>query len=750
MIVRLLAVLLLTTSATLGAQEAPQLVPAPVSLTLGEGSFALGATTTLAAEAGRREVNVLAEILADQLAVGLGRRPGVERAEGAAARRDTILLTTAGADPELGDEGYELTVDSSSVVLRAPTPAGLSRACASLRQLLPPEALAPPAADAGPVRWELPALTVRDQPRYPWRGYLLDSARHFQPVSFIKRTLDLLALHKLNVLHWHLTEDQGWRLEIDAYPRLTSVGAWRGEGDTRHGGFYSKEQVREIVRYAADRQITIVPEIEMPGHCQAALAAYPELSCTGGPFVVSTRWGVHDDVYCAGKEETFEFLTTVLEEVLELFPSEFIHVGGDEVPKRRWQVCEACQARIEAEGLADEGELQSWFIRRIDAWLAERGRRLVGWDEILEGGLAEGATVQSWRGMEGAVEAARAGHDVIASPTSHCYLDYGYDAISTELIYSFEPTPAELSDEQAVHVLGAEGNLWTEYAPLPRVDRQTWPRLAALAEVTWSPASARSWFDFSGRLRHHYERLDALGVQYYLRPPVLSVDERVFEDSLELRFENPYGRGQVRFTYDGSEPTADSWAWDEDSNPVLWRDTELAAAVFLPDGRRSEVGRWSFRMQQPRPAVDVTDTLEGLDYSYHEGRWNRVPDLSAEPALTRGVCSVPDIALAEAPEGFALEFSGYLRAPADGVYTFQLTSDDGSLLRLGDELVVDHDGLHGATTATGQRILHQGLHPFRLTVFQAGGDQALELTWTPPGASGPQRIPPGAFRRTAR
>jgi hexosaminidase len=366
---------------------------------------------------------------------------------------------------------------------------------------------------------------------------LLDCGRHFMTKDFVKRYIDLLAYHKLNVLHWHLTEDQGWRIEIKKYPKLTEIGAWRQatrddeqprDAAGRYGGFYTQDDIREIVAYAKSRFVTIVPEIEMPGHCQAALASYPELSCTGGPFQVGTEWGVYDDVYCAGNDHTFEFLQDVLTEVLDLFSSQFIHIGGDEVPKTRWKACPKCQARIKAEGLKDEAELQSYFVRRIERFLASKGRRLVGWDEILEGGLAPNATVQSWRGMGGAIAAATAGHDVVSSPTSHCYLDYPqFPVVSTQpvtvitldKIYSFEPTPAELNAEQAKHILGAEGNMWTERAPQDRVDYLVFPRLCALAEVTWSPKELRNWDDFATRMKAHYQRLDALGVRYAKPPP---------------------------------------------------------------------------------------------------------------------------------------------------------------------------------------------------------------------------------------
>ena len=729
---------------------APQLVPQPVSLSVSAGRFDLTGATIIATQASHKGAREVGQLLADALAHGLGRAPGLTPAKGRDAARDTILLTTVGADPELGDEGYTLDVSSSSVVIRARTGEGLFRGTQTLRQLLPTGFEAAAAAGAPLSQVALPLVTISDQPRYPWRGLLLDCGREFMSVEFIKRTIDLLAYHRMNVLHWHLVEDQGWRLEIEGYPLLTEVGSWRGEGEQRSGGFYSQDEVREIVAYAAERYVTVVPEIELPGHCVAALASYPELGCRDAsgempePLEVSTRWGVHADVYCAGKETTFEFLTGVLTETLEMFPSEFIHIGGDEVPKTRWQDCADCQQRMVDEGLADEDELQSWFVSRIGRWLAERGRRLVGWDEILEGGLAEGATVQSWRGMSGALEAARMGHDVISSPTSHCYLDYSHENISLEKIYSFEPTPPELSEEEAAHVLGAEGNMWTEHAPQERVDTMVWPRLCALAEVTWSPAGQRSYYDFYGRMRSHSQRLDALGVRYYVAPPTVSPDDQVFLDSLEIRFGNPSGAGVVRYTLDDTEPTTDSLLFDD--HPLLWRDTVVQAAVFLDNGRRGEVGRWVFDKQEPLAGTTLTETSAGLHYRAYHGRWSALPDFGGLEAAASGLTPELDLTLAGQDDGFALEFEGFLDVPTDGLWTLHLSSDDGSRLWLGGDLLIDHDGLHGATTRFGQRLLQAGLHKLRLAMFESGGAQQLSLLWSGPGQSEPVPVPAARFR----
>ena len=450
-------------------------------------------------------------------------------------------MTTQDAKPALGAEGYELTVTPDSVTIRAAGKAGLFYGVQTLLQLLPPESLASRLVPG--TQLEIPCVRIEDQPRFKWRGLLFDVARHFFTKQEVKQLLDVLATQKINTLQLHLTDDQGWRIEIKKYPRLTQVGAWRDEAgfgldpklsstygpDGRYGGYYTQADIREIVAYAATKHITIVPEIEMPGHASAALAAFPELSCTGGPYTPNAKGGVFAGVYCAGKDETFEFLQNVLAEVSELFPGKYIHIGGDEVPKDNWKKCLRCQARIKQEGLKNEHELQSYFVRRIEKAVNAQGRTLIGWSEIREGGLAQNAVVMDWIG--GAVEAAGAGHDVIMTPTGYCYLDYyqstnhatepkaigGYLPLSK--VYSFEPVPAKLAPELQAHILGAQGNLWTEYIPnFRQAQYMIFPRLCALAEVGWSPQTARNWEDFTRRLQIQFQRFDQLGVNYRKGP----------------------------------------------------------------------------------------------------------------------------------------------------------------------------------------------------------------------------------------
>ncbi len=414
---------------------------------------------------------------------------------------------------------YRLRVTPDGVRISASTNEGLFYGMVSLTQLLSAEG-----TTTGEV--VLPGIEIEDHPRFSWRGMHLDVSRHFFPVSFIKKYIDLLAYHKMSIFHWHLTDDQGWRIQIKEYPRLTEIGAWRsGPEGTRYGGFYTQEEIREIVQYANERYIMIVPEIELPGHAMAALAAYPDYSCTGGPFEVATTWGVFGDVYCVGRDATFTFLENILSEVAALFPWAYVHIGGDECPKARWQAHDLCQKRRKELGLESEDDLQSYFIARIGRHLQALGKQLVGWDEILDGGAPDGATIMAWRSVEKGIEAARSGHSVVMCPMSHCYFDH-YQSLENEpkaigghtpleKVYAFEPIPASLPPELTRHVIGAQANVWTEYMPSEsHVLYMVIPRMCALSEVLWSPSETRSLPGFLERLRPHLGRLESLGANY--------------------------------------------------------------------------------------------------------------------------------------------------------------------------------------------------------------------------------------------
>jgi len=527
----IIAAVVLAGASAVFAAEKPAIVPRPAQMQVLDGSFKVTAATPVLYT--DKQAMATAEYLATVLAPATGFKLAASQAT--ASSQNSILLTTANADRSLGEEGYELDVSANGIVVKAPSAAGLFYGCQTLRQLLPPAILADTLQSG--IEWNVPAVKIRDMPRYAWRGMMLDPARHFLPVASVKTFIDYMTLHKLNTLHWHLTDDQGWRIEIREYPALTTLGSVRSEspkrgnrnaGDGQPYGpfFYTEAQILDVVAYAATRHITIVPEIEMPGHGLAALTAYPDLSCTGGPFKLRTRWGVEDDVYCAGNDKTLEFNKTVLSRVMTLFPGKFIHIGGDECPKVRWNKCPKCQARIKANGLKDSTGLQSWFVRQIDQFVISKGRRIIGWDEILEGGLEPSAAVMGWRGVKGGIEAANAGHDVVMASTSHCYFDYGQSKqpgeqetigglLTLAKAYSFEPTPAALAPEKKKHILGVQCNLWSEYFFEPKnVEFGAFPRACALSEVAWTPAEQRNFDDFWNRMATHGKRLDALQINW--------------------------------------------------------------------------------------------------------------------------------------------------------------------------------------------------------------------------------------------
>lgn len=492
-------------------------------------------------------------------------------------------------------EGYKLTILPNRIEIKAKTDHGAFYAVQSLRQLLPTEF---ENGTNSKNEVKIPCLTIKDEPQFTYRGMHLDVSRHFFPVDFIKTYIDALAMLKLNTFHWHLTDDQGWRIEIKKYPKLQEIASFRNEtlighynsdpqtfDGKKYGSFYTQEEIKEIVAYAKTRYVTIIPEIEMPGHAQAAISAYPELGCTGDQIDVATKWGVFEDIFCP-KESTFEFLEDVLDEVLELFPSEYIHIGGDEAPKTSWKQCGNCQKLIKNQGTKDEYGLQNYFITRIETYLNNKGRQIIGWDEILEGGLAPNATVMSWRGVEGAVQAAKKHHNVIMTPTSHCYFDY-YQSddesepiaiggfLPLEKVYNFNPVPKGLTDEESKYILGAQGNLWTEYIPdSKQVEYMVFPRIIALSEVVWSNSKNKNYEDFVSRLEHFHKRLDALDINYANH--LFEVEGNVTSEGFELTTLTK--DKTIHYTLDGSEPSLKSEIY---SKPIpIVKNTSIKAGVF--------------------------------------------------------------------------------------------------------------------------------------------------------------------------
>lgn len=584
-------------SKTIFTENDINIVPKPLEMKLNQGAFRFTKDTKLVAANDQTQVF---EVLQNKFVSAAGRNLGVVNT---APSSNFVQLST---DVSLPEEAYNLKVTENQVIIYASGHNGFLYGLETIRQLLPVAIESKNVVSN--MNWDIPNVEIKDSPRFKWRGFMLDVSRHFFDKDYVMETIDQLALLKMNTLHLHLVDDQGWRIEIKKYPKLTEVGGFRVDQEdkpwnarptpelgkeTTYGGFYTQEDIKEIVAYAESRGITVVPEIEMPAHVMSAIAAYPELSCFQKPIMVPSGgvWPI-TDIYCPGKETTFEFLENVLLEVMELFPSRYIHVGGDEATKTNWEKCTDCKKRIQEEGLETVEELQSYFIRRMERFLSSKGRTLLGWDEILEGGLAPGATVMSWRGVKGGLEASEAGHDVVMTPNSHCYFDYYQGDQDAEplawggnlplgKVYQFNPVVEGMSEEQANHVLGGQANLWTEYVPTKaQAEYMTYPRLAALAEAVWSSKDNRNWDDFSNRVSSLFQRYGIMGVNYAKSAYQVTTETSVNTENgvISIALKSEFPQADIRFSLDGSDITSASKKY---SAPVdIDRTTNIKAQVF--------------------------------------------------------------------------------------------------------------------------------------------------------------------------
>lgn len=587
-IITLLSALLIGGVPAIGA-EVLSLIPRPAEVRESGGEYLFAAQTGVKApkaEAG--SVELFAEWLRGTC--------GVELRAGNGRGGLTVL-----SDPEMGDEAYALSVKPGGITLRGGS-AGIFYGLQTLRQLV----------RETDGRVGVPCVEIADAPRFGYRGALLDVGRYFYPVEYVKQFIDRMARFKLNRLHWHLTDDQGWRIEIKSHPELTRVGAWRAstqkskdksdQDHLPHGGFYTQEQIREVVRYAAERKVTIVPEIDLPGHTMSVLAVYPELSCTGGPFVVPTEWGVKKDVLCAGNEDTYRFVEEVLAEVIELFPGEYINIGGDEVPKDRWSACPKCQKKIKSEKLNDAHELQSYFARRVGEFVNAKGRRIIGWDDILEGGVVPGATVLSWRDETGGIAAAKQGVGVIMCPAEYLYLDYYQSAdiaqepfcighhVPLEKVYGYEPYSKKLTPEQCRYIVGVQGNFWTEYIHSePMMDYMAWPRLLAVAEIAWTDREGRDYADFRTRMPRILAALDREGILFRIPEPGGLNEATVRDGKARVELVSPVEGAQIFYTTNGLNPTAKGTLYTGPFEVPLAVGTQIKCVVRVPSGRSSAI-----------------------------------------------------------------------------------------------------------------------------------------------------------------
>lgn len=683
--------------------EGINIIPMPQNLVQNQGVFKLSSGTSFGATTD--EAKTVAEFFAAKMRNATGYNISVSD------KGDITLTLDAALD--VNDEGYTLDVTSEGVTVKAKTPQGLFYGMQSFMQLLPAEIES--AEKASGIAWQAPAVSIKDEPRFGYRGVMLDVCRHFIPVEDIKKQIDVLSLFKINRLHWHLTEDQGWRIEIKKYPKLTEVGSKRIDGEgTEYKGYYTQEEIKEVVKYAQDRFITIVPELEMPGHELAAIAAYPELSCKGEAITPRVIWGVEDIVMCPGKEDMFVFLEDVIKEMVELFPGTYFHVGGDECPKISWKNCPTCQARIKKEGLKADGKhtaeerLQSYVITRMEGVLAKYGKKIIGWDEILEGGLSPDATVMSWRGEEGGIASALQDHDVIMTPGGNgMYLDHyqgdskiepvaigGYTTL--EKTYSYNPTPDTLVAMKKDHfVKGVQTNIWTEYLyNVDLVEYRMYPRVLALSEIGWTNVDRKNFDDFARRINNAYVRLDEHAVNYHIPQPEQpngSCNFVAFVDSTSLEFKTTRPVKMV-YTLDGTEPTAQS---AEYTAPLTFTETTtLKIASALPSGKLSPVRTIQVEKQTLAPAKEVAKTTPGLNMQVFDGMYLNVEALKSanvQPKTTKVIKETKElreqVQTSESMRGvkqYAAVAEGYVNIPEDGVY--YISSDleevwiDGKLL----------------------------------------------------------------------
>jgi hexosaminidase len=626
-----------------------QIIPQPTQVIPQTGRFRLSATTLIVVPFMNEELKKIAETLALQIKTASGLNIQLRNVNKMALPAGNHIFFMPSPDEKLGREGYRIEILPTKLTLEAKQTNGFFYGVQSILQLLPPEVFSSQKTVAD---WSVPCGSITDIPRYTYRGLHLDVGRHFFPVSFVKRYIDLMSVHKFNTFHWHLTEDQGWRIEIKKYPKLTEIGSKRKEtlvghygsneyDNTPYGGFYTQDEIREVVKYAQSKYITIVPEIEMPGHALAALASYPEFSCDPSKkYEVGTTWGVYDDIFCPS-EQTFSFLEDVLTEVIGLFPGTYVHIGGDEAPKDVWKKSKFCQDLIKKEKLKDEHELQSYFIKRIDKFLTSKGKKMIGWDETLEGGISPNATIMSWRGIEGGIAAARQKHDAIMTPTGSVYFDYYQADPATEplaiggflpvnKVYDYDPTPVDsLSDEEQKHIIGVQANLWTEYiATTSQVEYMVYPRALALSEVAWSEKKNKNWNSFVQRMKTHMRRLDFLKVNYarsYFNPQInVTVAE---SGNLVMTLSAEDKESQIRYTLDGKEPSALSASYQVPV--IISKTTTVKAAAFKNGKQLSKVIGKDFFINK---ATGKPYTLINAPHQYTG---------TTKAALTDGIRAVP-------------------------------------------------------------------------------------------------------------
>lgn len=692
------------------------IIPKPNEMKIQEGKFALKNGLSIYAPQNSRARNLLEKKLSTAV--------GIQLKSVSSEKAATIRLKIT-PNKTTSKEGYSLQINPRSILITASTEDGLYYGVQTLLQLLPPEIESKTKTTAN---WQVPCLRIEDSPRFAYRGILLDCCRHFTTVEEIKKLMDVFAMYKINKFHWHLTEDQAWRIEIKKYPKLTSVGGFREENGKMYGGYYTQEQIKDIIRYAADRNIEVIPEIEMPGHALAALSAYPQYSCTGGPFKPRIIWGVEDDVFCAGNEATYTFLESILDEVCALFPSKIVHIGGDECPKIRWKNCPKCQAMIHKNKLKSEEELQSYFTKRIEKYLAGKGKRMFGWDEIMEGGIDTTAMIMSWRGEQGGIDAANAGHDVVMTPNSYLYLDHYQGSWLCEDVkigglttlqktYSYEPLPKAITSDKAHHILGLQGNLWQEYMFKPnQIEYQLFPKTTAIAEVGWTKADKKNEDSFIRRIDDHQIRWDFHNLNYYIPMPEGNMNFIQFVDTTSLAFSSNRGV-KIVYTLDGSEPTAQSTVY---TSPIkIQKNTTIKLRSVLPQGKLSPVRTVEATLTKPYSGIaNIEDLQKGMRMKYvRNGNLTRPEELTSITGWQDSIVASPnDFFKLKGKEqtGGAAIFTGYIHIEKEGIYTLHCLADQ---FFLGDKLMISNNKMkkNGKTDITVP--MTAGYYPVKIVLL---------------------------------
>nr|WP_294895211.1 family 20 glycosylhydrolase [uncultured Pedobacter sp.] len=725
------------------------IIPAPQSVTVKSGFFKLTEKTALQyeTEADRQTAELFKSIVKEKEGFDLVLAKNFIKAP------ESMISFNSANPSSFAAEAYVLAIDANRIQLSG-TSKGIFYAAQSLIQLYL----------TGLENHQIQQCKIVDQPRYAYRGLHLDVCRHYFPIDFIKKYLDLMAMYKLNTFHWHLTDDQGWRIEIKKYPKLTQVGAYRAQtlignyhdrmpqwfDGEKYGAFYTQEEIKEIVAYADKKYITVIPEIEMPGHAMAALAAYPELGCGDhpGPYQVAEKWGVFPDIFCAGKDHTFDFIEDVLTEVMALFPSQNIHIGGDEAPKTVWKTCPYCQKRIKKEKLKNEEELQSYFIHRIEKFVNKKGRSIIGWDEILEGGLAPNATVMSWRGVAGGIAAAKQNHYVIMSPsTDGLYLDHAQGLSSLEPVgiggdgritklYNYNPTPSSLPFAQQKYILGVQANLWTEYIKTPaHAEYMLLPRLFALAEVAWTMPDKKDFRTFNEiNVPTHLSWLDKTNILYRV-PEVIGAKDTTINvnGAYTFNYKPSVNGAKIYYTIDGYQPneTTDLYTQPFTVNVPKGEYRPVKSIVITPSGKRSVVTTTILRNMDALKADSVSRNLKqgGLKFYYVPGHFKYTTEIDTSLATQTGIAS--QISFAKLPNKareYGLVFNGYINVNENATFEFSLYSDDGSRLYIDDELVIDNDGNHARYEKSAGVNLQAGLHKIKVAYFDDGPGSTLKVS----------------------